>query len=79
LYIKYYYIFTFITGNIVYNEEISEASAMEIWLSKNGVAADKILEEDKSSNTYENLKFSKPIMEKIRNAELILERVVKVW
>lgn len=39
-------------------EDISEALAMKRYLINKGVSADRIIMEDKSKNTFENLKFS---------------------
>lgn len=39
-------------------ENISEAQAMFDWLCDNGIAAERIIKEDKATSTYENLKFS---------------------
>lgn len=42
----------------------SEAAVMEKYLISNGVAADKIIKEDKSRTTVENFKFSAEILNK---------------
>lgn len=44
-------------------ESITEAEAMEKYLIKKGVSADKIIKEDKSTSTYENFLNSKVILE----------------
>lgn len=44
-------------------EEISEAYAMSQYLLERGIHKDRIILEDKSTNTYENLKFSKGLIE----------------
>ena len=46
------------------NEPISEGEAMERYLIEQGVPAERILREDKSVNTNENMKFAKEIIEK---------------
>lgn len=46
------------------DEAITESKAMKKWFVKNGVNESVIYEEDKSTSTYENLKFSKVIMDK---------------
>ena len=46
------------------DEVITEAKAMKKWFVKKGVSESAIYEEDKSTSTYENLKFSKVIMDK---------------
>ncbi len=40
------------------NENISEAEAMSVWLSQNGIDASRIIPEDKSTSTRENLENS---------------------
>ena len=44
-------------------EDISEAQAMKTYLTAAGIAADRILIEDRSTDTHENLLFSKQILE----------------
>lgn len=44
-------------------ESITEAYAMKKFLVGEGISEDRILLEEKSTSTYENLKFSKPILE----------------
>ena len=43
-------------------EDISEAEAMRGWLIEQGIDSDRILMEDKSTSTYENLKFALDII-----------------
>ena len=45
------------------DEVISEAESMKRWLMEQGVEEDRILKEDKSVNTYENMAFSKKVIE----------------
>ncbi|MBQ3939594.1 MAG: YdcF family protein [Oscillospiraceae bacterium] len=45
------------------NEDISEAECMEKSLIRLGIAQDRILREDRSRSTSENLRFSKQILE----------------
>lgn len=40
------------------DEKISEAQAMKAYLTEHGISSDRIITEDKSVNTYENLKNS---------------------
>ncbi len=47
------------------NEVCSEASAMKNYMIAQGVPAEQILEEDKSTNTFQNMKFSKKKVEEI--------------
>jgi len=44
-------------------EDITEAEAMRRWLENRGIDPSRIIKEDKSTSTYENLKFSFEIME----------------
>ncbi len=46
------------------DECISEAESMKIYLMSQGVGEDKILVENKSTSTLENMKFSKALIEK---------------
>lgn len=56
-------------GNVIVSggqgpgESITEAEAMTKYLVGNGVPKDKIILEDKATSTYENLKYSKKIIE----------------
>ena len=45
------------------NEVISESASMKGYLLEKGVPEDHILEEDRSATTYENMKFSKEIIQ----------------
>lgn len=52
-----------VTGGQGTGEDITEAEAMKNYLVEKGIASERILEEDKSTNTLENLTFSKDILE----------------
>lgn len=52
-----------VSGGQGEGEDISEAEAMGRYLVEKGVAADRILLEDKSTSTWENLSFSKALIE----------------
>lgn len=52
-----------VSGGQGEGEDISEAEAMSRYLVEKGVAADRILLEDKSTSTWENLSFSKALIE----------------
>ena len=45
------------------DEKLSEAEAMEKYLLEKGIPAHMIIKEDKSATTYENLEFSKAIID----------------
>ena len=52
-----------VSGGQGSGEEITEALAMKNYLESKGISKDRILQEDKSVNTYENLKNSKRILD----------------
>ena len=47
-----------LTGGQGSDEEKSESEAARIWMTSNGIAADKIYSEDKSTSTEENFKYA---------------------
>lgn len=51
-----------VSGGKGKGEEISEAEAMADYLKSNGVDAERIIMEDKSTTTWENFKFSAPLI-----------------
>ena len=51
-----------VSGGQGKDEMISEAEAMKRYLMENGVNENKIIKEDKSTTTLENIKFSKDIL-----------------
>lgn len=53
-----------VSGGNGEDEDISEAEAMQSYLINKGIPQDKILLEDKSTTTAENIKFSKEVIEK---------------
>lgn len=52
-----------VSGGIGRGEEITEAEAMKTYLMEKGIAEERILIEDKSFNTYENISFSIDVLE----------------
>ncbi len=52
-----------VSGGRGQGEDISEAAAMKEWLMNQGIGEERILEEDKSVNTSQNIRFSKELME----------------
>ncbi|MCX7885502.1 MAG: YdcF family protein [Caloramator sp.] len=54
-----------VSGGKGKGEDISEALAMEIYLIEKGIKKEKIIKENMSKNTYENLINSKEIMNKM--------------
>lgn len=53
-----------VTGGMGTGEDITEAEAMKTYLCEKGIESERILKEDKSTNTAENLAFAKAVMEK---------------
>ena len=49
------------------DEVVSEATSMKLYLMKQGIEEANIIKEDKSVNTYENMKFSKEKIEETGN------------
>lgn len=54
-----------VSGGQGSGEDVSEAKVMKDYLVSKGIDEDRILMEDKSVNTYENIKFSKALLEEI--------------
>lgn len=52
-----------VSGGMGEREKISEAECMYRYLTKKGINSSRIIKEDKSTSTRENLRFSKKIME----------------
>ena len=52
-----------VSGGQGANEDISEAQAMKTWLTANGIEEGRIYQEDESTNTEENIRNSKRIIE----------------
>ena len=64
-----------VSGGKGSDEKIAEAVAMEKYLIEEGIKADRIIIEDQSTSTFENIKFSKEKIkevEKIENIDLLL-------
>ena len=52
-----------VSGGKGSGEDLSEAECMKNWLTEHGIASERILIEDRSTSTMENLRFSKEILE----------------
>ena len=52
------------------DEVISEAEAMKNYLLEQGIKKDKIIAEDKSTNTYENMKYSYALIKDKKNSKI---------
>jgi uncharacterized SAM-binding protein YcdF (DUF218 family) len=62
-----------VAGGKCDDEHISEAQAMFDWLTEKGIDKNRIIKEDRSTSTLENLKFSKTILEKMgKDTDVIL-------
>lgn len=46
------------------NEPCTEAEAMASWLERNGIAPERIIREDRSTNTVENIRYSRDAIER---------------
>lgn len=53
-----------VSGGQGSGEDISEADAMKLYLMDKGIDSERILKEDKSTNTLENISFSKEVLKK---------------
>lgn len=53
-----------LTGGMGSGEDITEAEAMRRYFTKHGVSENNLIIEDKSTSTYENFKYSLPLMNK---------------
>lgn len=59
---KYKNVPIIVSGGYTDGEEFSEAELMKKYLVEKGISESRIIEENRSKNTYENLKFTKEIM-----------------
>ncbi len=64
-----------VSGGQGYNETRTEAGVMKEWLVSHGIDADRIIAEDQSGNTDQNLAFSKKMLE---DAGISCEKAVLV-
>lgn len=65
-----------VSGGQGEDEALSEASAMKNYLIINGIDKKRIIMEDKSTSTYENLKFTNEILSKINGNKTIKIAIV---
>ncbi len=61
-----------VSGGQGSNEVIAEASGMKNYLVEKGIAEERILVEDKSTNTYENLVFSEALLQKDKDTVILV-------
>lgn len=64
LYREGYVPYLIVSGGVGPGKPISEAEAMRRWLEEQGIPGERILMEDRARSTYENLAFSRAIMER---------------
>lgn len=70
--LEYTHVQLVLSGGQGPGEDISEAEAMKRYLTRNGIAEDRLILEDGSTSTYENLAFSlEKIEAKIKGITLI--------
>jgi uncharacterized SAM-binding protein YcdF (DUF218 family) len=68
-----------VSGGQGQGEDVSEAFAMNNYLINNGIPEDRILLEDRSTNTNENIEFSKKlIIEEVGDGEALEQRIIIV-
>lgn len=65
-----------VSGGKGYGESITEAEAMKEYLLNKGVKSENIIVEDKSKNTFQNLKNTKGILDKLSNGKSMKVGVV---
>lgn len=58
-----------VSGGQGWQEDITEAEAMERYLLSQGFEQNRIIKEERSTNTYENFKYSKELLEEHLGAE----------
>lgn len=61
-----------VSGGQGSGEDISEAEAMSQYLISKGIQKERIIKEDQSTNTYENIKFSKKYIEEEKDHIVIV-------
>lgn len=61
-----------VSGGRGSNEPISEAQGMQGYLMEAGIAAERILMEDESTNTYENLSFSSELLDEVNDRVVLV-------
>jgi len=58
-----------VSGAKGFQENLSEAEAMKRYLTERGVPEDAIIKEEKATSTYENMKYSKEILDSLFDGE----------
>lgn len=60
-----------VSGGRGKGEALTEAEAMKQYLIRNGISKDRIIKEDKSRNTFENILYSKPLLKPDSSAAIV--------
>ncbi len=60
-----------VSGGQGADESVPEAVAMKKWLMENGIDESRILVEDKSENTYQNIKLSMELLNDVESTEKV--------
>ncbi len=68
-----------VSGGQGADEHISEAQGMYEYLVTNGVEEDRIIKEDKSKNTVQNLKFSAELLDKEKDSVAVISNNFHVF
>jgi uncharacterized SAM-binding protein YcdF (DUF218 family) len=59
----------FVTGGQGSREDVPEAEVMAHYLIQNGIPSEKVFREENSLSTWENMKFSKPLLDQYFNGD----------
>ena len=68
-----------VSGGQGSGEEIPEARAMKIYLEKKGIEGSRILEEDQSVNTDENIDFSRRFMDSREDSVVVVSNAFHIF
>lgn len=68
-----------VTGGQGSGEDIPEAAAMQSYLLQRGIPKDKILVEDRSTNTDENVRFSRELMDSDEDSVVVVTNAFHVY
>jgi Uncharacterized conserved protein len=60
-----------VSGGRGERESLSEAEAMKLYMLKKGIASNRIVKEDKSKNTFENILYSKALIKSNTKAAIV--------
>ena len=60
-----------VSGGQGFDEDATEASVMKRYLIAHGIAKERILEEDRSTSTYENILFTRQLLPGLKNVTIV--------